>query len=104
MRPLWCADHGVVHRRQARRQDLLLRELRERAYDLTARVGGDGDRLAPGQAAAASGAISSSERPRVSSPSRAMAAAVIRRSAMKTANVPLIAIAVTRTGVTYGPM
>src|SRR5437867_121836 len=104
MRPLWCADHGVVHRRQARRQDLLLRELRERAYELTARVGGDGDRLALGQAASASGAISSSERPRVSSPSTATAAAVMTSKAMNTAKVPFTAIAVTSTGVRYGPM
>src|SRR5207245_10015105 len=33
---LRCADHGVVYGRQARRQDLLLRELRERAYELAA--------------------------------------------------------------------
>src|SRR6184192_455589 len=76
----------MVHCRQARQQDLLLRQLRQCAYELGADIRGDGHRLVLDQAASASGAISSSERPRVSSPS------------------PLTAIAGMRTGVRYGPM
>src|SRR6267142_5576098 len=107
---LWCVDHGLVHGRQARRQDLRLRELRQRVRGLPARVYRRGDahaaprRLSLGQAASASGAISSRDRPRVSSPSTATATAVITSRAMNTANVPFTAIAVTSTGVRYGPM
>src|SRR5438477_6757386 len=98
------ANHGMVHGRKARQQDLLLRELRERASELATVLGGDRDRLGQVYAASASGAISSSDRPRVSSPRAATAAAVIRSIAMNTANVPLTVIAGTRTGVRYGPM
>src|SRR5438552_19131549 len=97
------AHHGMVHGRKARQQDLLLRELRERASELATVLGGDRDRFAQDYAASASGALSSSDRPRVSSPRAATPAAVSRSIAMNSAHVPFTATARPSTGVRHGP-